>query len=202
MSKIKKIKVAITGNISSGKSTFANFIAEAGYTVISADDISKEILANDLEVRKAVIQEFGASAFDGKKINKLYLADTIFSDPKKLKKINSILHPQVRTQIDKLTTKYFKTTNVVFIETALVYESRIVNLFDYIVLITADQNIRMKRSLSDKKLSEESFQSREKNQIEQEKKQQKADFVFSNNGSKNELKLKAKLLIKLLVIPN
>ncbi len=84
----------------------------------------------------------------------------------------------------------------------MVYESKIVNLFDYIVLITADQNIRMKRSLSDKKLSEESFLNREKNQIGQEKKQQKADFVFSNNGSKNELKLKAKLLLKMLVIPH
>jgi len=202
MSKIKKIKVAITGNIGSGKSTFANIIAKTGYPVINADDISKDILANDPKVRNNIIKEFGARAFDGKKINKRYLSDTIFSDPKKLKKINSILHPRVREQIDKLTANYFKTENVVFVETALVYESKIVNLFDYIVLITADQNIRMKRSLSDKKLSEESFLNREKNQIVQEKKQQKADFVFSNNGSKNELKLKAKLLLKMLVIPH
>lgn len=200
MSKIKKIKVAITGNISSGKSTFANFISEAGYPVISADDISKKILADDPEVRNEIIKIFGARSFDGKKINKQYLSDTIFSDPKKLKKINSILHPRVREQIDKLTVKYFNTIDVVFVETALVYESRIVNLFDYIVLITANQNIRMKRSFSDKNLSEENFLKREKNQIEQEKKQQKADFVFSNNGSKTELKLKAELLVKMLEV--
>lgn len=198
MSKIKKIRVAITGNIGSGKSTFAKYISEFGYPVISADDISKEILANDPEVRKEIIREFGAEAFNGNKINKQYLADTIFSDQKRLKKINSILHPPVREQFDKLTTKYFKTKNIVFVETALVFESRIVNLFDYIVLITADQNIRMKRSLSNKKLSEENFLKREKSQIGQEKKQQKADFVFDNNGSKNELKLKAELLVKML----
>ena len=93
MSSTKKIKVAITGNIGSGKSTFTKFLFEAGYPVILADDISKEILAGDPEVRKEVINEFGAESFQGNKINKKYIADTIFSDPKKLKKINSIIKP-------------------------------------------------------------------------------------------------------------
>ena len=55
----KKIKVAVTGNIGSGKSTFTKFLFESGFPVILADDISKEILACDNEVREEIVKEFG-----------------------------------------------------------------------------------------------------------------------------------------------
>ena len=71
-------------------------------------------------------------------------------------------------------------------------------MFDYIVLITADKEIRMKRFTSDKNASEDDFLKRDDNQIRQETKQKKADFVFTNNGSKSELKLKADLLLRIL----
>ncbi len=142
MSNRKKIKVAITGNIGSGKSTFTKFLFEAGYPVILADDISKEILAGDPEVRIEVINEFGAQSFLGNKINKKYIADNIFSDPKKLKKINSILHPRVRKRIEFLSQEYFKESDIVFVEAALIFESKIENMYDYVVLITADKEFK------------------------------------------------------------
>ena len=80
------------------------------------------------------------------KSTKSYLADNIFSDPKKLKKINSILHPRVRKRIDYLSKEYFKTSDIVFVEAALIFESKIEKMYDYVVLITADKNLRMKRS--------------------------------------------------------
>jgi dephospho-CoA kinase len=198
MSIAKKIRVAITGNIGSGKSTFTKFLFEAGYPVILADDISKEILAGDAEVRLEVINEFGAQSFQGNKINKKYIADSIFSAPKKLKKINSILHPRVRKRIESLSKEYFKTSDIVFAEAALIFESKIEKMYDYVVLITADKNLRMKRSTMTNKLSEEDFIKRDNNQIDQESKKKKADFIFTNDGSKDELKRKAILLINLL----
>jgi dephospho-CoA kinase len=194
----KKIKVAITGNIGSGKSTFTKFLFEAGYPVILADDISKEILAGDPEVRKEVVNEFGAQSFQGNKINKKYIADNIFSDRKKLNKINSILHPRVRKRIDYLSKEYFKTSDIVFVEAALIFESKIEKMYDYVVLIIADKNLRMKRSTMTNKLSEEDFIKRDNNQIDQESKMKKADFIFTNDGSKDELKRKAILLVNLL----
>jgi dephospho-CoA kinase len=85
MSKAKKLLIAITGGIGSGKSTFANFLVEQGHPVILADDISKEILANVPDVKNEIVKEFGVEAYQGKKINKKFLADNIFSDPIKLK---------------------------------------------------------------------------------------------------------------------
>jgi dephospho-CoA kinase len=198
MSKLKNIKVAITGNIGSGKSTFTKFLFEEGYPVILADDISKEILACDPEVRKEVVYEFGAESFFGPKINKKYLADKIFSDPKKLKKINSILHPRVRKRIDFLSKEYFKQHDIVFVEAALIFESKIESFYDYIVLITADRALRMNRSILTKKITKEDFVNRDSNQINDETKKKKADFIFTNDGSISELKQKAILLIKLL----
>lgn len=198
MPNAKKIKVAITGNIGSGKSTFTKFLFEAGYPVILADDISKEILAGDPEVKVQVIKEFGVESFQGNKLNKKYIADRIFSDPKKLKKINSILHPRVRKRIESLSKEYFTTNDIVFVEAALIFESKIEKMYDYVVLITADKNLRMKRSTMTNKLSEEDYIKRDSNQIDQESKKKKADFIFTNDGSKDELKRKAILLIKLL----
>lgn len=198
MPNAKKIRVAVTGNIGSGKSTFTKFLFEVGYPVILADDISKEILAGDPEVREEVIKEFGAQSFQGNKINKKYIAENIFSDPKKLKKINSILHPRVRKRIDYLSREYFKTSDIVFVEAALIFESKIEKMYDYVVLITADKNIRIKRSTITKKFSGEDFIKRDSNQMSEESKKKKADFVFTNDGTKDELKRKALLLINLL----
>ena len=198
MSNPNKTLVAITGNIGSGKSTFANFILKVGHPVIFADDISKNILSSDPKVRLEIIKVFGASSFTGININKDFLAQQIFSDPKKLKKINSILHPKVRKKIKEISEEHFKSKNIVFVEAALIYESKIENLFDYVVLITADQDIRMKRSSTVHKFSETDFLNRDKNQIKQEVKQNKADFIFSNNGSKSDLKQKAELLVRIL----
>ncbi len=71
-------------------------------------------------------------------------------------------------------------------------------MYDYVVLITADKEFRMKRKTKAKKLSEEEFVKRDNNQINEDTKKKKADFIFSNNGSINDLKQKAVLLIKLL----
>jgi dephospho-CoA kinase len=198
MTKSKKLLVAITGGIGSGKSTFAKFLAEYGHPIIFADDISKNILANDPVVRNEIVTEFGAESYLGKQINKKFLANEIFSDPNKQKKINSILHPRVREKIYSTSKEYFKTKDIVFVEAALIFESKIEKIFDFVVLIIADKKLRMKRATKDKKISEKDFLQRNENQLDDEAKKKKADFIFINNGSKAELKQKAILLSNLL----
>lgn len=198
MKKQIKIKVAVTGNIGCGKSTFAKFLSDEGFPVLYADEISKRILADDKQVRAEIIKVIGPSAFNGDKPDKKYIADSIFSDTIKLKKINSILHPIVRTEIEKLSQKYFQKTDIVFVEAALIFESKIEKMYDYVVLITSDINLRMQRTMLAKKLSKTEFLQREANQLDEDKKKKKSDFVFSNNNSTKDLQDKALLLIKLL----
>ena len=198
MAKSGKLLVAITGSIGSGKSTFANFLTEQGYIVLSADDISKEILARDPEVKNQIIQEFGNESFNGDYINKKFLADKVFSNPKKLEKINSILHPRVREKIKSLAEEYFKTMDFVFVEAALIFESKIEKMYDLVVLIKAEKNIRIQRATKNNKISEKDFINRNKNQLDEEIKVKKSDIVFTNNGYKAELQKKANLLISIL----
>jgi dephospho-CoA kinase len=191
----KILTVAITGGIGSGKSTFSEYLREKDYPVIFADDLSKELLKNSKDVKKEIIEFFGSTAYKGREINTDFLAMEVFSDPQKLQKINSILHPKVITHINREVEELQKTNKLIFVEAALVYEANIEKLFDYVVLITADEEIKKQRTVESKKFSSEEFDKRIQNQIKDEEKGKRADFIFFNNTTINDLKIKADLLL-------
>ncbi len=194
----KNFTVAITGGIGSGKSTFSEFLREKDYPVIFADDLSKELLKNSKKVKKEIIELFDSSAYNGNDINTNFLAKEVFSDPHKLQKINSILHPKVIKQVNREVEELKKNNKLVFVEAALVYEANIEKLFDYVVLITADEEIKKQRTVDSKKFSSEEFDKRIQNQIKDEEKSKRADFIFFNNTTTNDLKIKAGLLLMTL----
>lgn len=197
----RKITVGITGSIGSGKSEFTRLAEQLGFPVIRADDISNEILATNPDVRKQVRKKFGNEALINNKPNKSYLAKIVFSDPVKLRELERILHPLVIKEIEKRKKEIFQKQNVIFIESALIYEADLEALFDFVVLITADREVRLKRKLL-QGMSEEDFIKREMNQIPDDEKRKRADFIFINNGSIEELKSKFELLLTLLSIKN
>ena len=193
------MKIAITGNIGSGKSTFTKFAEDAKYPVLRADGISKEILSTDKEVRELIIKEFGKQSFKDGKPEVRYLATEVFSDPAKLAIIESILHPRVIESIEKNSAELLKNNKVVFIEAALIYEADMEDMFDYVVLITAQRDLRLARKISSG-ITENDFCKRESNQIPEEEKKKRADFIFSNDGSVDDFKSKFNLLLLTLGI--
>lgn len=193
------MKIAITGNIGSGKSTFSGFAADAGFPVLFADDISKNILENDEKVRSLVIKSFGAESFIKDKPNKKFLAEQIFSDQNKRAKLESILHPRVIKSIESSIKNLLKSNKVIFVEAALIYESDLEEMFDYVVLVTANRELRLKRKF-ESGISEEDFCKRELNQIPEEEKKKRADFIFSNDTTIEDLKIKFNLLLLTLGI--
>lgn len=195
---MKKIKVAVTGNIGSGKSSFCKFLEEEGYRVIKADDIAKDLMAKDPHIKSNIIKHFGNSAYVGGEVNKKFLAEKVFSDASFLKKINEIVHPAVIKKVDQLMNDHLKTFPIVFHEAALIYEADMEELFDAVVLIKADLNLRMERKKAQSSLSKEEFINRDSNQIPEEEKEKRADFVFTNNESLQSLKFKAGFLINIL----
>ncbi len=192
----RKLRIAVTGSIGSGKSTFSGFIRKRGFAVLNADDISKEILAGNDEVRKKVIAEFGPDSFKGNEINKKYLSEKVFSNPENVLKINSILHPLVIEKVNDLMNRELEKTDKVFTEAALIYEAEMEEMFDYVILITAAKEIRYSRKSSE--MTREDFDKRDFNQIPDEEKKKRADFIFENNGSPEDLNQKAALLLSIL----
>ena len=193
----KKIKVAITGGIGSGKSVFSDALKEKGFPVILADDIAKEILQNDPLVKELIIKEFGKEAFPGNNLDIKYLAEKVFPDPGNVEIINTIIHPPTIKKIRSLMKSELLKQNIVFVEAALIYESGLEDLFDFIVLITADEDTRKLRKIA-QGMSESDFMMRLQNQIKDEEKAKLADFVFINTGEKKDLYKKADLFLKLI----
>lgn len=195
----RKITIGITGSIGSGKSEFTKIAENSGFPVLRADDISKELLANNSEVKKKVIKKFGKESYRNNIPDKKYLAEIVFNNPVKLRELERILHPLVIKEIENKKKEIFRKHNILFVESALIYEADLESLFDFIVLITANRDVRLKRKLS-QGITEEDFIKREMNQIPDEEKRKRADFIFENNTTIEELHLKFNLLLTLLSI--
>jgi dephospho-CoA kinase len=196
--KTKKLKVGLTGSIGSGKSSFAEYLSGKGYPVLKADDISKEILSTNTNVQKRVIKAFGEKSFKNGVPDKKYLADNVFSSIDKVQLINSILHPLVLTRLEREMDEILKTNEIVFAEAALIYEADMEDMFNYVVLIAADEPVRKKRKNLQDNIPDADFVKRNMNQIPDEEKKKRADFIFENNGSIEELHNKADLLLVML----
>lgn len=168
------LKIAITGNIASGKSTVEKFIEELGYKVFDTDKIAHEILENSEDIRNL----FGT--LDRKEIAKI-----VFNDNEKLKLLESIIHPKVKAKIEEI---FDLDLDIVFISVPQLFETGFNELFDKIIYITADENIRKERLMKRNSLSEEEALKRIKAQSESKKKEF-SDFTIENNGNIRELKL-------------
>ena len=195
---MKKLRIGITGGIGSGKSKFCEVAKSLGYKVLLADEISKDILANDSDVKKEIIESFGASSFIDNAPNKKFLAEQVFSNPEQLLKINSILHPPTLSRINKLMDEYLKTDNLVFVESALIYEIEIEEMFDYVVLVTATDENKIKRVSERSGLSAEEIKKRIDNQLTDDEKKGWADFTLENNGTEQDFANKCGFIINLL----
>lgn len=192
------LKVAVTGSIGSGKSLFCKFLAGKGYRVINADDLAKELLANNEKIKSKIIKEFGKESYTNNGINRKFLAEKVFSFQVNVRKINSIIHPWVISEIKKIFDSLKGKEKIIFVEAALIYEAEMEGIFDYVVLITADENIRRERKANYDNMSEKEFGKRNSNQIPDSEKKKISEFIFENNSSQDELKKKAELLLTLL----
>lgn len=178
------LRVGITGGIGSGKSTVCKFFQLLGIPVYSADDRAKWLMANDPELRQDLEREFGKEAYlsDGT-LNREYLARTVFSDPEKVKKINSLVHPAVGKDFNS----WAKVQNAPYIlkEAALLFETGSALELDKIITVSSPLKIRLARvMMRDPHRTEEQVNQIIDQQLPDEKKNEMADFVIKNSENK------------------
>lgn len=173
-------KIAIVGNIASGKSEIEKILLEKGYKVICADKVSHEILNSDENIRQKIYTVF-------KTYNRKDIANIVFPDASKRKILEEIMHPQIKKEISNFFEDN-KDEELVFASVPLLFEADMQNMFDYIILVYADEKTCFKRIIKRDAFTKEQALLRIKSQMPQEEKMPYADFIIDNNGPIEDLK--------------
>ena len=174
------LKVGLTGSIGSGKTLVSKIFETMGVNVFYADNSAKALYENN-KVREGIVNIFGASILtENSKIDKKVFAEIIFNDKSALKKINSIIHPLVMDDFEKWLTNH-KNEPYVLHEAAILFESHLSKKFDFIITVSAPENLRIERIMKRDNVNHEIVIARIKNQWSDERKVRLADFVILNN---------------------
>jgi len=174
-------KIALTGNIGSGKSTVSLIFNAIGIPVFNADIEAKKLYSEE-EVKQEIKALFGNSVFaSDASVDFKRLADIIFNNKEALQKVNAIIHP--------LTLKKFKVwleknrdAAYTIHESAIIFENNLQHHFDQIITVSAPEEIRLSRISKRDNLKPETIRERMKNQLSEKEKCQLSDFVINNDG--------------------
>ena len=180
------IKVGITGGIGVGKTHICNILKKMGYSIFSSDQVSKKIVSENTFVRDQIRNFFGEDIIENEKISREKLAIQVFSNRKKLKKLNEIVHPFVKKEFDNWMSKRYDE-KVVFKEAAILFEANSLKNLDYVVCVTAKLQDRINRVMQRDKVDSYSVKKRISMQMSQIEKEKLSDFVIFN--SKDDLVL-------------
>ena len=177
------LKIGITGNIGSGKTTVSKIFEILGVPVFYADDAAKKVMTHDPVLVGQLIDAFGAGSFfsDGA-LNRKHIADIVFKDETQLQLLNSLVHPAVFRAFDQWVADR-KNVPYVLKEAALLFESDSYKMCDQTILVTAPLELRIKRVMQRDGLQRADILNRENKQFTEEKKKTLANFIIKNDDT-------------------
>jgi len=180
----RPLAVAITGGIGAGKSEALSAFARHGAATVSSDEIVHRLLREDADVRETLLERFGDRILDeANQIDRSAIADIVFPDPEALDWLEALLHPLVSREYLEWREQLGRLPNppaVCVTEVPLLYEVGGEDRFDAVVVVTAPPEIRAARTRVPSEL-------REPRLLPDEEKAAKADYVYVNDGSLEEL---------------
>lgn len=175
--------VGITGGIGSGKSTVAKIFEIFGVPVYYADDRAKWLMNNNQDLKSLILKEFGSQSYLKGNLNRTYLAETVFSNPEKVAKINSLVHPVVALDFKEWAS--VQDSPYVLKEAALIFETEGHKQLDAVINVSSPLRIRVSRILMrDPHRTEEQINHIIDQQLPDETKNELADFVIKNVDNK------------------
>jgi dephospho-CoA kinase len=182
------LKIGLTGNIGSGKTTVAKVFELLGIPVFYADDEAKKVMVTDQLLIEGIKQTFGLQAyFDDGSLNRKFISGIVFNNKAELEKLNALVHPAVFRAFDSFDQLH-KNAPYVIREAAILFESGSYKMCDRAIMITAPLETRITRVMERDGISQADIENREARQLSQDEKLKLANDVIINDG-------------KLLVIP-
>lgn len=174
-----QLKLGVTGGIGSGKSTVCKVFSVLGIPVFSADDEARKLQDNDIDLRRKINDLAGKDLFTSGRLDRAALAELIFRNRELLERVNSIVHPAVfsyyREWVKKQDTPYS------IMEAAILFESGASEMMDRILTVVTPMEERIERVVKGKRLTREQVTERIMNQIDDETRISKSDYVIFNS---------------------
>lgn len=186
--------VGLTGNIASGKSTVAKLFGQWGATLIDADVLARQAVNVGMPAYHAIVERWGegVTAPDGL-IDRRELRQRVFSDSEQLEALNAIVHPEVQRLRDQLVDDARRRGDrIVVCDIPLLFERRLAEQFDRIVLVDAPRPVRMDRLVRDRGLETTEAMKMIASQMPAELKRARADYLIDNTGTQQELEFRAR----------
>lgn len=177
--------IGLTGGIASGKSTVANMLRDKNIPIVDADIVAREVVEIGTDTYKKLVSEFGQEILNADKtLNRPKLGSIIFQNQEKREKLNSIMHPSIRTRMKEKTQKYIEEGHdVVVMDIPLLFESKLTHLVDKTLLVFVTEKTQLKRLMERNDLTEKEATDRINSQMPLSEKVKFSHAVIDNNGS-------------------
>ena len=182
------VKVGLTGGIGSGKTTVSNFLLDYGIPVYNSDTQGKTLMNTNLELKNDIVSIFGESVYDNGILNTNLLSSIVFRDPKKIEKLNNLVHPKVADNFKQWIVEN-NNQPILVKEAAILIESRAYLNMDKIILIVSQKSTRINRVSKRDNSDLKSIEKRINHQLTDNEKIKYADYIIENNSSLEHLKL-------------
>ncbi|MEZ5030177.1 MAG: dephospho-CoA kinase [Saprospiraceae bacterium] len=176
------LKVGVTGNIGSGKTTVCRMFESLGVPVIYADQVGRDLLEQDKTLRQEIVLLLGEQSYHEEKADRAFIAAQVFGHPERLVALNELIHPRVQQSVQIWFDSLPKETPYAIEEAALLIESGGYRLLDRLILVSAPEPIRIQRVMDRDGVLRHQVLSRMKHQLDEESKRLFCDFVIDNDG--------------------
>ena len=181
--KRKPVRVGVTGGIGAGKSTICGIFSVLGIPVYLADDRAKFLMENNPQIAAEIVKKFSEQAYQNGKLNRAFLAGTVFNDDERLHQLNEIVHPQVIADFEEWASAQADVSYLIK-EAALLFESGSYLTLDKVILVCCPPETRIRRILlRDTGRSREEIEKIIEKQWSDQEKKKLADFVIENDDS-------------------
>ncbi len=185
------IIIGVTGGMGSGKSLASRMFGELGAIVIEADKVGKKLYSIDPTLKNKIVEAFGNDILDDSgEVSFKKLAAVAFKNSLSVGLLNSITHPFIKIAIREKIIDLAISHDVIVVDAALLYEGELLYTVDYIITVTAPEELRVKRVVDSGRFSEEEVRKRMALQLPEKEKADRADYVITNVGTVEELRAK------------
>ncbi|WP_273705077.1 dephospho-CoA kinase [Leuconostoc mesenteroides] len=193
------LTVGLTGGIATGKSTVSALLRQAGFPVVDADIVAREVVEPGTPTLEKIKLAFGPGIIDNGVLDRRKLGQIVFEDGAQLKKLNDIMQPAISSAMaDKINFWRLQNVPILVLDVPLLFERDYDKnkLVDKIIVVTASEEIQLFRLENRDQLNNMEARNRVKAQLPMSQKIARADYVIDNNGRIEELQEQVTVLIK------